>query len=110
MRKQTAVYWAAATNDGRGGFTFTTAVEIQCRWDDVQEMFTDIEGREVLSTAIMYPDQVLVGDSYVFLGELTDLTAPYTDPRTQTGARQVRRFSKIPNLCNTETLYIAHLR
>jgi len=110
MRKQTAVYWAAATNDGRGGFTFTTAVQINCRWQDVQEMFVDFEGREIMSTAKVFPDRVLLNDSYLWLGTLASLTAPYTDPRTVANARQMKKFSQIPNLRNTETLYIAFLR
>ena len=35
---ETAVYWGNPQNDGYGGFTFDTPVEIKCRWEEKSEV------------------------------------------------------------------------
>ena len=96
---QTAVYWGDPVGDGRGGLSFSVPVEISCRWDGKLEKFSNKEGKEVISKAV-----VLIGeeteievDGYLFLGSLTDLTtAQKAEPRIVEQAYPVQRFDKVP--------------
>ena len=57
--KQTAVYWSAPVDDGWGGQTFATPVEISCRWEDKTELIRADNGREMISSAQIHVDQDL---------------------------------------------------
>jgi len=108
MRKQTAVYWAPAAKDGFGGRAFEEPVEIGCRWDGVQELFTDGDGNEVLSKGIVYPDRLLAFGGFLKEGTLESSTEDR--PTDETDTFGVRGLGKVPNLKNPETLYIVHIR
>lgn len=99
--KQTAVYWATPLPDGWGGQTYSDPVEISVRWENKSEMFIDSKGNEVRSRSIVYVSQDIDISGYLFLGKLIDLDSSQ-DPDTQTGAYQVKSFTKVPNLKGTE--------
>ena len=109
MRKQKCVYWGSPVSDGFGGHTFATAVEIDCRWEDKQELFVDAEGNEVLSQAVVYVDRDTDLNGYLWLGVESDLDSNHTDPQVIDGAKPIRKRDKLPNLRATEYLRTAWL-
>lgn len=109
MRRQFACYWAGPTPDGLGGMTFAAPIQIPCRWEDRVEVVKDTQGREIITTNVVYVDRVLALDSYVRLGRLSDLPTPLpVDPRKIEGARKVKRVEALPNLKNSETLRVVY--
>ena len=109
MRKQKAVLWATPTPDGSGDWTFATAVEIDCRWEDKQQMVTDAQGKQVLCKAKVYVDRDIAAGSFLWLGTLVSLPSDHTNPRLISGASQVLSFGKLPNLKATEYLRTCYL-
>ena len=108
MRKQTAVYWPAPVNDGYGRYSFRTAVEIDCRWEDTIEIFVDKEGKERRSMAKVYTDRDVDMDGYLWLGTTSD-SAYLADPQSLTDAYPIRRFDTLPTLAATQFLRTAWL-
>lgn len=94
--KQTAVYWGNPQPTGIGGYTFDDPVEIVCRWSIKQKLFVDNTGRERLSAAIVYVNQDLDREGYLYLGELADLSSAPTPANTD-DALMIRRFDKSPD-------------
>jgi len=94
--KQTAVYWGNPVSNGYGGWTLDSPVEISVRWEDRNELFTSPDGREEVSSAIIYTAQDVDIGGYLFLGELTDLSSSqlYSD---EDDSFKIRQFSKSPN-------------
>jgi len=109
MRKQKAVWWARnAIPDKFGMFSFASPVEIDCRWDDNVSEIRDKLGQTIMSQATVYPDRILQEGDKLKKDEMESDTPD--DPTELTNAFEVQRFEQIPNLRNTETLYIAHLK
>ncbi|HDS00520.1 MAG TPA: hypothetical protein ENO22_05670 [candidate division Zixibacteria bacterium] len=99
LLKQTAVYWANPQPDGFGGRSYDVAAEIDCRWEERQDIFVDSQGREVRSQAVVYVGQDLDMGGYLFLGELSDLTAEErADPLVCDSAFEIRSKESVPNL------------
>ncbi len=92
---QDATYWGAPTPNGYGGGTYPAPVSITCRWEDKPELFTDAQGREQRSSAIVYPDQELVVQGWLYLG-----TSAEADPHNQDGAFEVKAARNIPSMQN----------
>lgn len=108
MRKQTAIYWAITDWNAFGQPVFADPVEISCRWEDITEKFIDKDGDVQLSRAKVYVDRDISVGSFLKLGSLDSGTDTAT-PRNNTGAWEVRRFEKLPNLRATEYLRTAIL-
>ena len=114
MKKQTCVYWPLANSDS-GGLAYDDhgqpaygdAVEKSCRWQDVCEEFVSVDGTKQVSKSKVFVDGCVVG-GVLMLGELTDITDA-TYPLNNSGAHEIQRYDSIPNLKNTETLYVAYL-
>lgn len=107
FRKQTAVFWSSdsVSPDGYGDLSFGTGVEIKVRWKDENEVFIDETGTEQVSNAIVYPDRSIPVESYLYLGELSDLTVPQqSDPKTVDDAYIVKKSSDTKDLSNLENL------
>jgi hypothetical protein len=97
--KQTAVYWPSPIKDGYGQLTFGTAIEIDCRWRDINELFLDRDGKEALSKSIVHVDQDVELEGYLYLGELTDLSAQeLVNPILKTNAYPIRSYKKTPGI------------
>lgn len=106
MRKQYAVWWARTTADAYGRFAFANPVEIRCRWEDRVVEFLSPQGERELSASLVYVDREMsVGD---MLKEGNLESSMTTDPSQETGVGEIRRFEKLPNLRNTETLLTAY--
>jgi len=107
--KQTVVFWGTPVPSGTGRSTFAAAVELDCRWEDKQELFIDADGEESLSLAVVYLAQAVDINGYLCLGEEADLDSDHSDPQVIAGAWVVRAVQSIPNLRASETLYLVHL-
>lgn len=102
---QQATYWAPGVPDGAGGYSFAAvaAVLVSVRWQDVQQLFRDTEGREVVSSAVVYLDQPLAVRGYLALGDAG--AGAGSDPRDVVGSREVRQIGRSPSLLADEVLY-----
>jgi hypothetical protein len=96
---QTAVYWGSPTPDGQGGKTFDDPVELDCRWEDREELFIDASGQEKRSHAVVYLGSDVANGGFLYLGDLDDLSSDdEADPQAVDGAREVRAFQKVPSI------------
>ena len=98
---QTAVYWATPISDGYGGNTFSTPVEISCRWEYKQEVVTERKGiashgEEITSFAQVYVLQDISKGGYLYLGELNDLDSNPDTPKEIANAFKIIKFEKTP--------------
>lgn len=107
--EQTATYWAPGVPDGYGKLDFTavTPVTITCRWQNVAQLFRDNNGREQISNAIVYTDQLVAVRGYLGLGDIAETGE--TDPRNIDGAIEIRQIGDSPDIDNNEVLYKAWL-
>ena len=103
MRKQTCVWWSSTGVDAYGRPTWTTPVEIDCRWEDVIQEFVNDDGEERFSRSIVYVDRDMKVGDVLKLGSL-DSGIDEDNPKENDDAWEVSRFSKLPNLKNTEVL------
>ncbi len=100
---QTAVYWGNPQNDGYGGATFDSPVQIRVRWEDKQEIFQDAEGREVRSVAVVYPQQDLDLGGFLYLGTLADSGLDSDPiPKEVPEAMEIKQWGKVSNLRGTK--------
>lgn len=106
-RGEKAVYWQFTGNDGFGGRTFASAVEIDCRWDLRQEQFIDAEGEETVSLAVVQVDRAMEVGSYLWRGSLTG--SEPADPTGYADAWPIRQYGETPKLNYAEVLYRAWL-
>ena len=89
---QKATYWGNPVADGYGGYNYDDAVEIDCRWEDIQQRVISSAGEEIVSTAVVYPLTDLDNNGMIALSSLDDLDiAP--DPR-ESGARKIIKVEK----------------
>ncbi len=101
---ETAVYWGSPVNDGYGGFTFATPVEIPCRWENKNEIdigwfSTGNPANLLVCKASVLVTQDLDLNGYMYLGTLSQLQAlgaDITNPISIKNAYTIHRFDKIP--------------
>jgi len=99
---QTAVFWGSPTKDGNGKLSFSDPIEIDVRWEDKMELFLNLEGKQELSQAIIYSETDMEIDSYLYLGELTDLsTGEKAEPITLESSHPVKQFKKTVDIGGT---------
>jgi hypothetical protein len=107
---QTAVYWGNPQNDGYGGHTYDTPIEIKCRWEDKNEVdfgwfSSGFPGNIRLSKSSLLVTQDLQEKGYLWLGTLQQLNSLYSDitqPEVVRGAYMIHRFDKIPMVFKTD--------
>ena len=107
MCTEKAVYWGNPQNDGEGGFTFDDPIEIDCRWENVNQIVSDEKGAEITCRGLVYTTQDVQEEGYLYRGTLDDLydsnasdssAGEVYNPKTITGAWAIKRFQKIPSL------------
>lgn len=94
---QVATYWANPVPDGFGGHTYDAPRAIVCRWEERRERFTDQNGDEHTSKAVVYVREDLDLGGYLYLGEISD---PDQLPELTTGAHRIQEVKRIPDLRN----------
>lgn len=87
---QTATYWSPATPDGYGGSTFSTPIQIKCRWEDQDEEFVNTLGVREVSRSRVFVGQDVVTGGYLLLGVSTE-----TNPVHTTGAWKIKVVRKM---------------
>ncbi len=108
--KDTAVLWSLSGRNAYGELTFDSAVEISVRWEDRSEVFTSSEGKVLTSRAVIHVNQDIIPDSFMYLGELTDLsTEQKANPKLEDEAYSVKAFIKIKSIKNTYILRKVYL-
>ena len=115
MLKQTCVYWPLASSesagvdaDSYGQPDYGTPVEINCRWEDSSKEFLNDKDEIQVSAAIVYVEIDVDKKGVLMLGDLDDVTDE-SYPLLNDGAREIKRFDKVPNLKATEFLRMAYL-
>ena len=82
--------WRETANDGFGGKTWSAPTVLDARIAFKQEKFTDINGDQLISTAVVYTDGDMQIDDRVFFG-----TSASSSPVP--AANDVRALSSTPS-------------
>ena len=117
MLKDTCVYWGNPVNNGEGGFTFNNPVELNCRWEDIEQVVTDTKGNEITSRSLVFLEQDVDIEGYLFRGTLEDMydltgessSGGDDNPKLVAGAYIIKRYQKTPSLDGTGYLRKAYL-
>ena len=97
--KQFAVWWPKSADPGDMGRTWGTVSEISVRWITRGVLFTDVAGKEQRSEAVVYCQDDVSEEDYIYFGRLADLSgAEQADPFQVQNSREVRRFEKTPSI------------
>ena len=96
---QNATYFPPAGQNTFGDLAFGDPVAVKVRWQNKADLFRDAQGREVMSSAIVYVDQPVTVGGRLGLGALTDANA----------AREIRNAGESPSLRGDVTLVKAWL-
>lgn len=94
---QDATYWPPSSNDGYGNEVFGAPQSIKVRWQRQNVLFRDSQGKERVSTSVVYSAVDVAIGGYLFEG-----TSSATDPRDVAGAYQILQTAVSPNLDNTD--------
>lgn len=110
--KQKLVYWQKTGTGASGQSTYGQPVEVDCRWDDLQEEVQMIDGRKIISNAHVLTQTPLALGSLVMKGTLADWKAMPTYPRIPTknqGAFEIFKTGGTPDLKGRPLLDEAYL-
>jgi hypothetical protein len=101
---QKAAYWGNPQEDGYGGKLYDDPIEIDCRWEDTNQIILMANGEELLSRAIVFTEQDLEENGLLYLGTLDDLLSSSGDSSGDVeltkveGVHIIKRYEKIPSL------------
>lgn len=96
---QDATYFPPAGQNGFGDLSFGAAVPVKCRWQDKADLFRDQQGREVMSSAVVYVAQGVTVGGRLGLGVVVSAD----------DALEIRNVGGSPDLRNGNTLVKAWL-
>lgn len=102
--KQTITYWQSTGHDRFGKPTFSAPVTLQGRWENRIENVMGKGGDTITSKAKVFLEQELDIDGYLFEG-----TSVSADPTIVENAAEIQSLGSIPNLRNSQKLYVAYL-
>jgi hypothetical protein len=118
MCTEKAVYWGNPVNVGEGGFTFDDPIEIDCRWENINQVVSDSKGVEVTCRGLIFVTQDVQEEGFLYRGTLDDLydsnatdssAGEVNNPKTIDEAWQIKRFQKTPSLDGEGFLRKAYL-
>lgn len=89
-----ATYWGTPVQGGFGEWVFATPKLLKCRWEDITELFTNMEGEEKHSRAKVWTYQRLDFSGYIAHGDHTDVP----DPTALDTSLRIQRVDEIPDL------------
>ena len=104
MLRQTVTYWAPSTFDKFGDPSFVAPKTFVARFESKNIVFTDKNGEQSHSKAIVYSTTIVAVDGYLYLG-----TSTTTNPESVSGADRIRRVDADPDIKGGNTLYKAYL-
>src|SRR5687768_6462363 len=93
IAKQDCVYWAPKGVDDFGNTQYEAPVDMKCRWEDVNELFTDNAGAERMSRSKVYTTEDVVADGAMCLGTLDEMEQ-INRPFDNEGTYEIQRFDK----------------
>ena len=103
-----AIYWAPQTTRSTlGRVTYDDPIEIEVRWQASTQVIKNSNGAEVVTSAKIYVDRDLEEQGMLKHDSLESTTED--DPHDETGARQIIRFDKLPNIKHTKYLRTAYV-
>lgn len=88
---QDATKWTAGTKDLYGNPSWSSPIDVKCRWEDKQTKAVDFQGNEIISNAIVYVDTDFAMGDYIYLGISSATTPPAL-------AKEVRNFQTSPRI------------
>lgn len=68
----TATYFAPMGQDAFGNLAYAAPVTLKCRWQAKNEMVRSIDGRELVSRAVVYVNNLVEAGGRLALGVVTD--------------------------------------
>jgi hypothetical protein len=90
---ETITVWRAVGNDGFGGITWSAPSLLPARIAHKQELFTDINGDQSISKAVVYTDGDLAIGDKVHFGESSSLSPTST-------SNDIRAIASTPSAIN----------
>ena len=96
-------YWEPSGSDLHGNPVWEKKT-IKGRWEGRVERFTDSEGNERMSSAVVFVDRPLKFEGYLYKGSTEE-----EDPKNLNAARPVAQFIEIDSIDNLTTQYRAVL-
>lgn len=105
---QKAVYWSMSELNEFGKPGWGTAIEIDCRWEEIHEQFINPNGETQVSRAVVFVDRDVEIKGVLFNGELSAVTDT-NNPKNNDGAWEIVQFDKIPDVKGNRFLRKAYL-
>ena len=107
--RQKCVYWPPSADrwDDFGQPQTSSPTVINCRWEDIKEEIITASGTRILSRATVMLETDVEESGILMLGVLADITDD--DPKSNSGAWEILKFDKLPNLRATQMLRRAYL-
>ena len=106
----TAVLWVKSGINSYSEITFVAGVEIAVRWEIRQENFIGNNGRNLVSKALVHVNQDIIPDSFLYLGELIDLSAEQiVNPKLLDTAFAIKAFRKASSVSGNYILRKVYL-
>lgn len=93
---QTAVYWGSPVDDGAGGQTFASPVEIDCRWENKNQIVVTKDAKERTVDVIVLTNATMVVGGWLHLGTLASLASDEVIPQNVTEAYEILSKRKVP--------------
>jgi hypothetical protein len=112
------VYWQSLGEDGYGAKIFADPLQLDCRWENINQVVTDKKGAEITSRALVFVTQDVEEEGMLYHGTLEDLydsnasdssDGAVANPMTIDGAYIIKRFQKTPSLSGDGFLRKAYL-
>lgn len=103
--KTQATYWPPAGADVEGKVSAGAAELVLVRWQEKADVFVDAQGKEEISTAIVYVNQLVEPDGFMVRGDESAET-----PETLASARLIKAVQESPSLDGSETLVKVYLK
>ena len=95
---QKCVHWLKTGSDKYDMPTYGTPTEIDCRWDDVTELFMSLKGELEPSRSTVYSLTDFHPDDMLWYGTMAEYTAQHDGEDVRTFAHTVRRADSIPDI------------
>lgn len=104
LLNQTLVYWVAGGDDRHGNPSWSTGVNLTCRWQERAELFVNENGEEEMASAVVYLDgaDTVALDGRMYLGDVADL-ASSADP-VSVQAYRVASIQSTPSIDAAQSL------
>ena len=98
---QTAVYWGSPVPNGYGGSTFADAIEIDCRWENKNQIVVGTDGKEITVDVIILTNTDMEIGGFLYLGSLTDLESDPNPDDSGVDAYEILSKRSIPLIRST---------